>query len=227
MAVASSEKPGYLTERDLEISAWVGRLLGASAEQIGRRFHLGRTQLYRRLRVLQAYGLLRRRRLLIGRPALYVGPGRRLRPASYEHALAVAELLVEREVAGAEVITEQELRRVRAHRRVVDDSVSYEDGRTILGCDRVPDMAERDQSGGLVAYEIELSSKGRHRRERVLSAYAASGYETVRWIVPDGRIRELVRTEILGNGLEDFTEVVGAVRELPLPEIVPLQVGAA
>src|SRR5438477_7053597 len=104
MAVASAERAGCLTERDLEVSVWVGRLLGASAAQIGHRFRLGRTQRYRRLRVLQAYGLLRRRRLLIGRPALYLVKGRRLRPASYEHALAVAELVVERELAGANVI---------------------------------------------------------------------------------------------------------------------------
>jgi hypothetical protein len=76
MAVPSAEKTGFLTERDLEISAWVERLLGASACQIGRRFGLGRTQLYQRLRVLQAYGLLSRRRLIVGQPALDVVKGR-------------------------------------------------------------------------------------------------------------------------------------------------------
>jgi hypothetical protein len=227
MAVARTEKPGYLTERDVEISTWVGRLFGASAEQIGRRFRVGRTQTYRRLRVLQSYGLLRRRRLLVGQPALYLVKGQRLRPASYQHALAVAELVTDRELAGAEVLTEQEFRRIRAHRRRLDGRVSDEDLQTMLGCDRVPDMVERDAGGGLVAYEVELSSKGRHRRGRVIGAYAASRYEAVRWIVPDPHIRQLVRHDVLENGLEDFMEIAAEASELPGPGIEPLETGAA
>jgi DNA-binding Lrp family transcriptional regulator len=227
MAVASAERTGYLTERDLEISTWVGRLLGASAEQIGRRFGLGRTQLYRRLRVLQDYGVLRRRRLIVGQPALYLVRGRRLRPASYEHALAVAELVAGRELAGARVITEQEIRRIRAHRGDLDRRLTDSDEQTILGCDRVPDMVEQVAGGGLIAYEVELSSKGRARRERVISAYAISSYEAVRWIVPARRIGQLVRANIRDYGLAGLMEVAPEASSLPGPGVEPPETGAA
>src|SRR5438874_195986 len=97
------KRAGVLTARDVEIAGWVGRLVGASGEQIGRRFGLCRTQLYRRLRVLLAQRLVRRRKVLIGRPALYVVGRRHVRVGGYEHALAVSELVVCRERAGAEI----------------------------------------------------------------------------------------------------------------------------
>src|SRR5918994_7176329 len=45
-----------LTERDLRIVSWLDGLGGASMEQIRRRFGMGRTQGYRRVRVPQEYG---------------------------------------------------------------------------------------------------------------------------------------------------------------------------
>src|ERR671910_2348402 len=92
---------GLITQRDRDLSAWLARLVGATVDQIRLRFGLGRTQVYRRLQVLHAYGLVRRHRLLAERPTLYAARGRRVRIAAFEHALAVTELGVARELAGA------------------------------------------------------------------------------------------------------------------------------
>jgi hypothetical protein len=198
---------GVLMARDLEISEWLGWLPGASIEQIRRRFGLGRTQSYRRLQVLGSFGLVRRLHLLAGRPALYTVNGRSLRPASYEHALALAELVVAREREDATIATDRELRRERGGQRVLARRFGPEDLHVIGGCPRVPDAVESLPGGGLLAYEIELSSKGRARREAVLSTYATSGYRRVRWVVPNARLARLIGEEIERMGLGNFMEV--------------------
>jgi len=93
--MAALSRPGLLVARDLEISSWLDRLVGASVAQIRSRFSLGRTQAYRRLQVLQAFGLVRRRHLTATRPPLYTVASRSLRVASCEHTLALTELIVE------------------------------------------------------------------------------------------------------------------------------------
>ena len=77
----------------------------------------------------------------------------------------------------------------------------------MLACERIPDAVELRQSGALVAYEVELSSKGSSRRSSVLAAYASSDYERVVWIVPSSQLAALLRTEIADNGLSQFMEV--------------------
>ncbi|MGI9020098.1 MAG: hypothetical protein ACR2G3_05245 [Solirubrobacterales bacterium] len=198
---------GVLTARDLEISVWLGRLPGASIEQIRRRFELGRTQGYRRLQVLISFGLVRRLHLLAERPALYTVNGRSLRPGSYEHALALAELIVAREGENAVIATDQELRRQRGGRSALNGLFGPGELDVIGRCDRIPDAVESLTGGGLVAYEIELSSKGRTRRESVLSAYATSGYRQVRWVVPNAVLARLIGEEVERVGLDGFMEV--------------------
>lgn len=209
--MGETDTSGVLTARDLEISDWLGRLPGASVEQIRRRFGLGRTQGYRRLQVLGSFGLVRRLHLLAGRPALYTVNGRSLRPASYERALALAELIVARESENAAIATDQELRRERGGRSGLDGGFGPDDLDIIGSCGRIPDAVERLAGGGLLAYEIELSSKGRARREAVLSAYAASGYRQVRWVVPNAGLAGLIGEEIERMGLDGFMEVEGGL----------------
>lgn len=198
---------GVLTARDLEISDWLGRLSGASIEQIRRRFGLGRTQGYRRLQVLSSFGLVRRLHLLTGRPALYTVNGRPLRPGSYEHALALAELIVAREGENAAIATDQELRRERGGWSRLNTVFGPDDLDVIASCRRIPDAVESLAGRGLLAYEIELSSKGRTRRESVLSAYAISGYRQVRWVVPNSALARLIGEEIERMGLDGFMGV--------------------
>ena len=206
MATATAT-PGLIVTRDLEIAAWLDRVPGATVDQLRRRFGLGRTQAYRRLQVLADHGVVRRRHLTTIHPPLYTVASRSLRVASVAHAVQVAELVVALELADREVVSELELRRERALQAPLGGRLSDPQLRTVLGCARVPDAVELRPDGGTVAYEIELSSKGRARRGRVLAAYASSGYERVVWICPERQLAALIAREIDERGVAAFMEV--------------------
>lgn len=202
-----SATPGLIVARDLDLVAWLDRLVGASVAQIRARFGLGRTQAYRRLQVLQDFGLVRRRHLTATRPPLYTVPNRSLRVASCEHAHALTDLVVAIESSGGEIATELELRRERNRQPALAGRLNDRQLATVLACPRVPDAAELLGSGGLRAYEIELSSKGRARRSAVLASYATSDYERVTWIARDSQLRVLINREVTERGLAEFMEV--------------------
>lgn len=202
-----SATPGLIVARDLDVVAWLDRLVGASVDQIRERFGLGRTQAYRRLQVLQDHGLIRRRHLSAILPPLYTVPSRALRIASTEHAHELTELVVSIETSGGEIATELELRRERNHQAALAGRLSNEQLATVLACPRVPDAAELLGSGGLRAFEVELSSKGRARRTAILAAYATSDYERVTWIAPDPQLRALINREAAERGLAEFMDV--------------------
>jgi hypothetical protein len=207
--MAQTARNGLLVARDLEVAAWLDRLSGASAEQIRMRFGLGRSQSQWRLQVLRQHGLIRQRHVLAWRPPLYTAPRRDVASSGYEHALAEAGLVVALEAAGAEAISEVELRRERLDQGRLTGRLGDEELAIVRGCRRLPDVVERVHGGGLRAYEIELSSKGRARRESILAAYAASDYASVEWIVPDRRLAALLNREISEMGLEEFMAVRG------------------
>lgn len=209
--MAASVTPGVIVARDLEIVSWLDRLVGASVEQIRARFCLGRTQAYRRLQVLQDHGLIRRRHLSAILPPLYTVPHRSLRIASTQHAHALTELVVSIETSGREIATELELRREQNRQAELEARLSDEQLATVLACPRVPDAAELLPGGGLRAYEVELSSKGRARRTAVLASYATSDYEQVTWIAPDSQLRSLIHREVAERGLAEFMEVRHAI----------------
>lgn len=206
---------GLIVARDLELVAWLDRLVGASVEQIRARFGLGRTQAYRRLQVLQDFGLVRRRHLTATRPPLYTVASRSLRVASCEHAHALTDLVVAIESSGGEIATELELRRERARQAELDGRLTDRQLATVLGCRRTPDAVELLAGGGVCAYEVELSSKGRARRGRALAAYAVSDYERVHWIAPDRQLAALLSAEIEERGLADYVEVSDELTQVP------------
>mgnify|MGYP002359021338 CR=1 FL=1 len=183
-------------------------MAGATRGDLQVRFGLGKSQVYRRVQVLVQFGMVESRRVLAERPALLTAPGRPLRPASYEHAVRVAGQVAESESSGRLVISELELRRERAGKQAFPAWVGEDNRACALGCRRVPDLIERLPSGGLRAIEIELSSKGRSRRERVLGHYSASKYEEVKWLVPNGQLAAVIRREIDRLGLARYMEVV-------------------
>ena len=199
---------GLVTARDLEIAQWLERLVGASVDQLRRRFAMGQSQAYRRLEVLEQHGLIDRRPILFGRPVLFTVRPRELGPSTYEHAAAVASLVAELESGGAKVVTDVELRGARGKQRLFGplDGIALQ---TFLACRRTPDVIECLADGAVGAYEVELSSKGRARRESILTHYALSDYEFVRWIVPDPSIRALLSAEIAEMGLTRLMEVIG------------------
>jgi hypothetical protein len=192
----------------MRIVSWLDGLGGASLDQIRRRFGLGRTQGYRRLQVLQGFRLIRRFQPLVGSPALYVARGRLVRPWAFEHTLLITDLVVDLELAGHTVLGEVAIRRWR-----IDGGTATGQGLTsgyehvITTCRRIPDAVELRPDGALVAYEIELSSKGRRRREEILTTYAASDYTAVEWLVPEPQLARLIGQEIAETGFDDFMRV--------------------
>ena len=176
-------------------------------EAIRIRFGLGQSQAYRRMQVLRQVGVVRSQRLLVNRPTLYLPAGRALRPASFEHVFLASNLVACRERHGSRMITEKELRRERSGEPAFPRWIGAEQRQVALRCRRTPDAVELLPSGGMRAFEIELSSKGRSRREAILGNYAASNYEQVNWIAPNPRLAALLRREIEGLGLSRFMEV--------------------
>ena len=198
---------GVLQERDFEIAYWLSRLVAASVGQIRARFGLGRSQTYHRLQVLCERGVLRRHHLAVSVPPLYAIYGRPLQVGTCAHAVALTELAVAIEGSGRELATEVELRRARSAQTTLGSSLSEDQVETVSNCERVPDAAELLKTGGLRAYEVELSSKGRTRRMGVLRAYARSTYEQVTWVAPDPQLAALVTREIAEVGLDSWMEV--------------------
>jgi hypothetical protein len=65
------EEP-VVTDRDRSVVQWIAVIGAVSAQDVMKRFGVGRTVGYRRLRALVDHGLLSRARLVYGQPALYV-----------------------------------------------------------------------------------------------------------------------------------------------------------
>ena len=206
-----------VTKRDLRIVSWVDGLGGASLAQVRRRFGMGRTQGYRRARVLQEYGLLFRLHPLVGVPALYVTGRRIVRPWAFEHVLLLADLVVDLELDGRAVLGEVGIRRQGIDGAHSETAALTSGQADVVGaCERIPDAIELRPDGALVAYEIEIASKGRARRERILAAYGVSEYAAVEWIVPGHQLARLLCQEIAETGLDDFMRVTHGWRiELP------------
>ena len=203
----ASARRGRLTPRDFVFEAWLDRLSGASLQNIQTRFGLGQSQAYWRMQVLRDFGMVTAHRLLVELPTLFLPAGRTLRPASFEHSLRIATLIAAMEAAGRRTITEVELRRERAGEDGFPEWISDQARAAALGCRRIPDAIEVLGSGGLRAFEIELSSKGSTRREQILGHYAASKYQQVTWLVPNVRLAALIEREIDRLGLARFMEV--------------------
>lgn len=229
--------PGFrITDRDVSVVRWVGRLRMASAEQIADRFGLGRAVTYARLKGLVELGLLEHHRVFHASPGVYLAsragldmaevdlPPARIDVRTYAHDLELSGLVaeLEHEFAPADVVTEREIRAVEA---TVDEApsgapefgVRLRGGRgqlqlTPVGNPRlhVPDcVVTRGRSGGHVAVELERTAKGRSRLRSILSAYVSARHvQRVRYVVTDDRVECLVRSEVNGLNAHRLVEVV-------------------
>ena len=181
-----------LTARDRQMAAWLERLALVEASQLGRRFGLGRTQAYRRLRAMGRAGLVRHERVWHGRPGCYLATGRRVPIRTYEHALAVTDLVIDRELAGDRTITERELRAAAA--RGLAPAEDFDGGAIATGLktQHFPDLVTIERKGA-IAWEVERRSKGRERLIAILAGYAhANHYREVRYLVAGEQLARLV-----------------------------------
>jgi hypothetical protein len=175
------------TDRDAEIVGWIGGLGAAGAEHVMGRFQMGRSWAYERLSQLTKDGLLEQRRLLYGKPGLYVattaglrwrglgGLGvHQVRPGGFEHAWQAADAAValHRALPGWVVLSDREIRWREREDGELLASVrvgSLPGGTAAL---HRPDLALISSVGRVVAVEVELSVKARVRLAAICRALA-------------------------------------------------------
>ncbi len=178
------------------------------------------TRVRARLRSLERVGYVRRARPFEGRTSLFLITGKGLRAAGsplspprlhlncYEHDVGVAWLWL-----AARAGTFGPLRLAHSERRMRSTDATAPAGREpyavrlpglgAAGRERLhyPDLLLVTQAGKRVAIELELSAKGRTRRERILGAYAA-----------DARIDAvlyLVHSRAVGRSIVDSARRMG------------------
>ena len=175
------------TSRDREIVCWISHLGAAGAEDVMRRFDMGRSWAYARLNSLVKGGLLEQRTLLYRQPGLYIATAEGLRwcglqrlgiyrvgPGGFEHAQKVAQAASEicGALAGWEVLSERDIRSEEADAGQLVASARVGElpgGRPAL---HRPDLALRSNAGEVVAVEVELSVKAPRRLARICQGWA-------------------------------------------------------
>jgi hypothetical protein len=203
---------GFLAEHRIVLVGHVQRLLGISERAAADR-----------LRVLVSAGFVRRDPLFHRRAACHQitrkglaaiesdlrPPGRDLR--SHQHDVGMAWLWLAARAGSfgalAEVVTE---RRMRSHDATADGR-----GRPVAirlggvgpgGGPRLhyPDLLLVDQSGGRIAIELELTSKGRTRREGILAGYGADPrVDAVLYLAGNAGVARHVRDSARKLGISD------------------------
>ena len=208
-----------VTERDLNILRWIGTHGVVTPDQVAAHFFtrqngdVGRWAAYRRLRVLEQLGLLRRDRTFWRESTVLriTTAGARLieldvRPAQLvmsevRHALAVVDLLeklLRRMPTGTTVLTERQLRARRRH-ALRNDPAAF-------GLGRIPDAELILPNKKRVAVELDLSPKRSAVYEDILTTYLAQDYAAVWWYVAAGVVLRL-RTIVRSTQADDFVSV--------------------
>jgi hypothetical protein len=209
-----------LTPADVEVLRFVGRHRFATVPQVARWAGRSEKKIYPRLCGLRAHDLVEFHRPLIER-GVYVAtraglvaaglnlPPARVEIATFTHDRLVADLAVDLERDGAEVVTEREMRHT-------DESPDTHDagGRPryavtlATGGRHYPDLMVVRPSGRHEAIEIELSPKNRARRERILAGYGRARHiETVTYHVGTAQIGDLVARSAATLGIGDLIDV--------------------
>jgi hypothetical protein len=220
MSTDTSRQSGgfQVTERDLEVVCWLGRVRLATVEQVQARFGMARSKAYGRLHGLCGLGLVFHERRVPG-PGVFLATRTGLRAvdldlsvatvsfATLKHDLAVAAVVAELESDDVEhdVMTEREM---RAEHRVPDGrryapSVR-EPGRSRAG-HHWPDLAIHYGDDRWLAVEVELSAKTAARTTAILDGYHlgtdVSGLWGVLYLAPTPRDVERLKRLATSTGL--------------------------
>jgi hypothetical protein len=217
-----------LTGRDLETLSFVAEHRLVLADHVAALLGISAAGAARRLRSLTRAGFLTAQRpfdrghacLQITRDGLgAVGADlrapRRLDLRSYEHEVGAAWLWLAARGGSfgplEEVIAERRLRSLDAR----PDRAARPYGITLGGVGpggrerlHYPDLLLVDSGGRRVAVELELSSKGRTRRERILAGYAADArIDAVLYLVRDRRIGRSIQDSARRLGIGQLVHV--------------------
>jgi hypothetical protein len=207
-----------ITERDDEIVRFAGLHMAVEATQLAAWLDMCVTTVRRRAARLAELGLLEKERVVHARPSAYTAtaaglersglqlPVARISLAHYEHSLELVWLFIalEREFGYGRVRSERQLRsqelraaaeaqRARTRHRPTHAVPLASAKRGLHFPDLVVEWGA--PNGGLLAVELELTSKGQARRRQIVSAYRnASHVERVRYYAPPEPLRLLERT---------------------------------
>jgi hypothetical protein len=201
------------TPRDLEVLRYAVRHGMVTPGQLGACFFDSAAAAHRRLRALEAAGLVVSDRLLTAHPSLVRATPRGARlagcdlaPASLDlarirHNLALVDLSEELLAAhpGSSWTTERELRRDRM--RTARTGGAWDRQR------RVPDGLLRLHGGQRVAIELDLTPKRSARLQLLAGAYAVDReVDTVWWYLPSEVAVARMRGLVAQRGLEHLIE---------------------
>ena len=184
-----------------------------------------------RLRALHHAGLLDRRKVFDDQPAVHritrsglAAVASELQPprlnlACYAHDVGVAWLwLAARdEVFGpvTKVVGERRLRSADLRREPGEPPLAMRlGGAGPGGRERLhyPDLLLVDPAGRRIALELELTDKGRRRRERILAGYGADPrFDAAVYLVPDRRLGQSIATSARRLGIQSsvYVQLVG------------------
>lgn len=207
-----------LTPGDIAVLRFLGRQRFATAPQVAR--WAGRTEkkIYPRLCGLRAQELVEFRRPLIER-GVYLATraglataglslsAARVDIATFTHDRLVADLAVDLERGGAEVLTEREMRHHDETPDLVEGGTRY--AVTLpSGGRHYPDLLVALPSGRYQAVEVELTPKNRARRERILTGYARARHiETVTYHVASAQLSDLIGRTTASLAIGDLVEI--------------------
>jgi DNA-binding PadR family transcriptional regulator len=212
-----------LTDRDLELLSFASEHRLVLAAHVQALLRTSAAGAYRRLHALTAAGFLRQRVVFHQQPGCYqitskglAAIGSRYGPprfdlSCYQHDIGLAWLwlLAQRGRFGPmrEVISERCLRSVDAARdRTAEPMGVRLGGFGAGGRERLhyPDLLMVAPSGHRIAVELELSPKGRARRDRILTGYAIDArIEAVLYLVDQPAIGRAVHTSAARAGISD------------------------
>jgi hypothetical protein len=231
---SSRRRRAQITDGDRLLLAYLAEHRLARADQLQVLLGRGAAAVRARVRALVDAGLLsqevyfhrqppclqitRQGLAAIGSPL----PAPRVDLSTYAHDLGAAWLwLAARDGAFGplrEVIAERTLRsRDRPSRRSTPPLAIGLGGVGPGGLERLhyPDLRLVTAAGRRVAVELELTSKGRRRRESILSAYGADPHvDTVLYLVPNRRVGGAILASARRLGIEDLIRV----QSVRLPE---------
>jgi Sugar-specific transcriptional regulator TrmB len=211
---------GRLTDRDIEMLAWLARQRVATAMQIARLFEIDPSKAYRRLRAMVVRGLVRHERVFHLEPGVYIAtpsgiactdvelPAAKLDIRTLRHDLLVTDACVSYLRSGVTVATEREIRAMDGCGKRPPFAALLP-GESANGRPRLhfPDLLVQE-AGALHAIEVELTPKRRRRLDQIIGAYVRARHLAgVVYYVRTCQVERLVLEAAARAQAEELVEV--------------------
>jgi hypothetical protein len=218
-----------ITDRDRELLRFLAAHRLALADQVQALLRISAAATSARLRPLSRAGLIHTETVFHRQPACHqitrkglaaIGselPPPRLDLRGYRHDVGLGWLWLAARAGTfgpvSEIVSERQMRSHDGIAQAAGEQVPFGvklGGVGPGGRDRLhyPDLVLRTASGHRVAVELELSPKGRGRRERILASYGAERrIDAVLYLVEDPAVGRAIRGSAARLGLSDIVHV--------------------